>query len=395
MAKLQMYLKAHSRMLTYLFVGIGVVAALLVYRLAYLTGGVSAGELAVAHGPLGWHGIYQYPLDLPLKLLRSIVFAVFPDHGQLLTRLPNVFFGGLSILTFGWLMRSWHGTRPAVLASILFASSAWVLHASRLASFDVLYLWSTPTLLLINVQLHKHSTRPIIWYGSLLLWGLLLYIPGMVWLVMLSLYLQRQQILVGWKHFSQAWQRGLSVAITVIWLPLLVIDLTRSGQLVAWLGLPHHLAGPAMLAKQLAAVPAHLFIRGPQYPDMWLARLPILDAFSLVMCLIGIYFYVSRRQLGRGHLLGLFFVVGVILVGLGGPVSLSLLVPLLFIAAGTGIAYLLHGWLRVFPINPLARGIGVGLITVAVVSSCVYNLRAYFVAWPHNKTTQATFRYRL
>jgi hypothetical protein len=25
--------------------------------------------------------------------------------------------------------------------------------------------------------------------------------------------------------------------------------------------------------------------------------------------------------------------------------------------------------------------------------SCLYNLRAYFVAWPHAATTQTTFRY--
>ena len=52
---------------------------------------------------------------------------------------------------------------------------------------------------------------------------------------------------------------------------------------------------------------------------------------------------------------------GVVLVGLGGPVGLSILVPLLYVAVATGLAYLLHEWLKVFPNNPLARGFGIGL----------------------------------
>jgi hypothetical protein len=92
-------------------------------------------------------------------------------------------------------------------------------------------------------------------------------------------------------------------------------------------------------------------------------------------------------------LLAAFFLFGFVLVGMGGPVGLSVLVPLAFVVAAAGIAYLLHEWLKVFPRNPLARGFGVALVTVAVLVSCVYNLRAYFVAWPAVDTTQTIFRY--
>jgi hypothetical protein len=78
--------------------------------------------------------------------------------------------------------------------------------------------------------------------------------------------------------------------------------------------------------------------------------------------------------------------------GLGGAAYLSLVVPLLYIFAATGIAYLLHEWLRVFPLNPVARKLGIGLVVVAVAVSCSYNLRAYYVAWPHNAATQTAFR---
>ncbi len=120
MKKAGAYLRAHGRMLVYLIICSAALAWLLLHKLALLTGGLSAGEVAAARSPLGWHGIYQQPFGLPLKLVRSVIFAAFPDHGQLLIRLPNVIFGVLGVLSFGWLARLWHGTQPAVLATILF-----------------------------------------------------------------------------------------------------------------------------------------------------------------------------------------------------------------------------------------------------------------------------------
>lgn len=394
MKQFRSYFRGHGRLAAWLLLAIAGLAALLLYKLGSLTGGLSSGELTAASAPVGWHGMYQQPLDLPLKLARSVVFYLFPVHGQTLSRLPNAFFGGLAIISFAWLIRLWHGTRTAVLAGLLFATSAWVLHASRLASFDVLYLWATPTLLLVHSLLHKYGKRSAVWYGSLLIWGLMLYIPGLIWLLVAEAYLQKGVLLDSWRHFGRWWQRLLYLLAGLAWLPLLIIGLRRPGNLMAWLGLPAHLAGPAHLLKQFVAVPVHLFIRGPQYPDIWLARTPVLDVFTLVACVIGIYFYATHLQAARSRLLGLFTLAGLLLVGLGGPVGLSLLVPLLYVWAAAGIAYLTREWLRVFPNNPLARSLGLGLIALVVSLSCVYNLRAYFVAWPHNQTTRVTFQYR-
>jgi len=248
--------------------------------------------------------------------------------------------------------------------------------------------------LLVHLGLQKRSS-PGIWYLCNLLNGFLLFVPGLVWLVILNAYLQRRLLANAWSQFDSFRQRAFYWLSLLIWLPLLLIDLTRPGQLRLWLGLPAHFVGPLTLLKQFVAVPVHLFIRGPQYPDQWLGRAPVLDIFTLMACLIGAYFYLSRLDSLRSRLLVSFFGLGIVLIGLGGPVGLSLLVPILYLAAATGIAYLLHDWLKVFPLNPIARGLGIGLITVAVGLACIYNLRAYFVAWPHNNVTKATFRYHL
>jgi len=367
---------------------------LMLHRLGSLTTGLSLNERAAILTPLGWHNLYAQPLYLPLKLVRSTVFFLAPDHGQLISRLPNVAFGVLAIICLAWLVKLWHGNRTTWFAGLLFATSAWVLHVSRLASYDVLYLLAIPALLLVHLGLQKRSS-PGIWYLCNLLNGFLLFVPGLVWLVILNAYLQRRLLANAWSQFDSFRQRAFYWLSLLIWLPLLLIDLTRPGQLRLWLGLPAHFVGPLTLLKQFVAVPVHLFIRGPQYPDQWLGRAPVLDIFTLMACLIGAYFYLSRLDSLRSRLLVSFFGLGIVLIGLGGPVGLSLLVPILYLAAATGIAYLLHDWLKVFPLNPIARGLGIGLITVAVGLACIYNLRAYFVAWPHNNVTKATFRYHL
>jgi hypothetical protein len=368
-------------------------SGLLLYRLNTLTGGLTGSEYITSAVAVGWHGVYDQPLYLPLTIVRSIIFVLQPDHGDLLTRLPNALFGGLTIITFAWLIRLWHGTRTAFLAGLLFATSAWVLHVSRLASFDVLYLWAIPMLLVTHVQMHRNSAKDYVFYGSMLMWGFLLFIPGVVWLVIANTVLQRKTILQGWRLRTTSLKQALYVLCGAIWLPLLATALTRPGNIKLWLGIPDTLASPHDLLKQFAGVFVHLFIRGPQYPELWLNRAPLLDLFALGICIIGIYFYATHRHVARTKLLAILTAIGILLVALGGPVGISLLVPILYIAAATGIAYLLHEWLAVFPVNPFARGLGISLIFIAVAVSCAYNMRAYYIAWPHNVTTQAIFRY--
>lgn len=394
MKQFRIYLSSNRRLLLISSLACVTLGGLLLYKLGSLTAGkLSYTEWQAATTSYGWRDIYQNPLYLPLDLLRSIVYFFSGSHHQFLTRLPSAMLGALTIAIFAWLIRLWHGTRTAILGTLLFATSAWVLHVSRLASYDVTYLLILPALLLSIASLRRRSTKASIYYGSLLLWGALLYIPGAVWLIVLAIFWERKAIKQGWKTFS-AWQQRLAYVLAgLVWVPLLAVDLTKPGMLRLWLGLPQHLSGPLTMAKRLGDVFVQLLVRGPTNPELWLSQAPLLDILTLVMVILGIYFYAAHWRVGRARILLSFFLVGAVLISLGGVVSLSLLVPLLYICAATGVAYLLHQWLQIFPFNPIARTIGISLVVVAISLSCLYNLRAYFVAWPHNSVTQTTFRY--
>lgn len=377
----------------YITAALLVLASLLLYKLGSLVGGLSINEVKAANTPVGWHGIFHAPLELPLKLIRSIVFFLASDHGQTLTRLPNAILGAVATISFSCLVWLWHGRRTGIFMTLLFATSAWVLHVSRLASYDVLYLCAIPLLLLSQALMYRNSSNRTVWYSTLALWGLLLYVPGMIWLVLAQIFIQRKILKQAWKTMTGTYNKILTGLISVIWLPLLAIDFARPGHFIQWIGLPANLDAPLTIIKHFFGVFVHLFIRGPQYPDVWLGQAPIFDAFTLLTAILGIYFYFTHSKAWRSKTLGLMAGMGIILVALNGPVTLSLLVPMMYLAAAAGVAFLLHEWLKVFPINPFARSLGIGLIAALVCLSCLYNLRAYFIAWPHNNVTKSTFQY--
>jgi hypothetical protein len=155
--------------------------------------------------------------------------------------------------------------------------------------------------------------------------------------------------------------------------------------------LPSHYASPLHIFKEFVGVFYHIFVQGPLEPNLWLGKSPILDILGVITALVGIYFYATHYKATRTHLLLAGLIIGAVLVALGGAVSLSMIIPIIYILIAAGVAYLLSQWLGVFPENPVARSLGYILISLAVAASVVYNLRAYFVAWPHNDTSIAVF----
>lgn len=364
-----------------------VISYLLTHHLASLTFGFSTNELRTASLPIGWHGILASPLFLPFKILESFSFYFYGQENILAARLPSVLLGVTAITAFGLVLRAWHNSRIAILGCILFATSAWTLHVSRYVGFESSYLAVLPILLLSQVALRRFK-RIWVTYAVILVWSLLLFTPGMLFFVAVAAIWQRRELVEAWQKSSQWWQKAVLIALSISSLPLLIWSFVKDNSLIInWLGAPNSFDSFQQLGHRLAAVPLHLFVHGPGIPDLWLGRLPLLDIFTLSMTIIGIVFYAGKWRNSRSQLLAAYAVIGTILIGLGGPVTLSLLVPILYLFAAAGMGWLLHDWLKHFPNNPIARGVAIGVVSVAVAISCAYNTYSYYVAWPHNAAT--------
>lgn len=393
LTRVQGYTRAHWRLLLWILAVTSSVCLLMLFRLGSITGGLSASEVRQATFSSSWHHLATNPLHLPLTFVQWLILTVIPHHGNMVTRAANPIFGILALASFAYILRRWYGVRTAVYGSVIFGLCSWFLHVSRYAGPDVLYLWATPTLIALTIAWDRYHTHRKAAYLSVALLCVLLYIPGIIWLVLASLLLQRHLLTDTWKTAKNALGRcSLAVLVLVLLTPLLTAFVHTPSLVRTWLGLPHTFASLSATAHGVLHSVSFFVYRGPATPELWLARAPILSFFATVMLVLGIMFYARHIRAPRTQLLATYFVIGGVLFALSGPVTISVLVPLVYLVIAAGFGYLLHEWLQVFPRNPLARTVGFMLMGLAVALACLYDFRAYYVAWPHNPATQSAFR---
>lgn len=368
-----------------------VMVVALLFRLGTLLPhrGYSAREVVTQSASHSLRGILHDPTNAPYKLVARGLIQIWP-HSLLPMRLVSVVFGMGTVVLFYYLVHHWHGRRIAILSTLLLGLSSWFLHVARIGTPDVM-LFGVFALFVCGVRL-KDSHRPRwVTIVSFVLFAVALYLPGLVWFLAAGVIWQAKTI---WATI-----RRTPVLITILAVLLMLVLLAP----LAWgvyrnphiirelLGLPAAFPSPLHILKNLVLIPVHLFIRSANNPEMWLARLPLLTIFGIFMCIIGGYIYVRYRNLTRSKLLAGIVIISLVLISLGGAVTISVLVPFVYLVIAAGLAYFLEQWLAVFPRNPIARSIGVGAVTIVVGLSCIYNLRSYFVGWPHAAPTQAVF----
>lgn len=369
-----------------LFAGLG---ALLFFRLGALLPGYSLQEVASYGASTELRDIFDHPVNAPFTLVTHGL-TYLSDHSYLLTRLAAVAFGLIALVAFCWLLKHWYGRRVAILGTVLFGASAMFLHTARLGSPDVLVF-----LLLILVACGvwlKKTSNPLALLVCFGLSAALLYVPGMVWLVILGIIWQ-------WKTIDRIFKRHLWM-VTLGGL-LLVAALVPLGWAIyqtpeLWktmVGLPTEGWPQIMeILRNLYQIPMSFFFRySDATPETWLGYIAILDIFSMAMLFLGGYTFLRHIGLQRVKLITALAVASVALISLGGGVSMALLLPFVYIVIAAGIAFLLERWFTVFPRNPIAHALGLALVALAVITACSYQLRHYFIAWPRNHETRAIY----
>jgi hypothetical protein len=291
--------------------------------------------------------------------------------------------------------RQWHSVRVAALATWLFITSSWFLHTARLATPEIMWIVTILAIVVLfsprRAGFDNRLTFPLL-IATL---GAALYVPGMVWLVLLSIILRRENIADAWYATSNILLRTLAILGGLVLLaPLGYAFYNNSALIKTWIGF-HTIESPLIIIKHFLAVPKQLFISGPLDPVHWLGRLPLLSVFEIVMFILGAYFYVTHLRAARSRFIIVLSLLAWIIIGLGGLVSLSLIVPAVYLILATGIAFMLHEWYKVFPQNPIARSIGVAIIAVAILLTSIYQTRSYFVAWRYSPDTAQAYTQKM
>lgn len=332
--------------------------------------------------------ILDNSLYLPLKLLIYLLNLIPMD--VVFLRLASSIVGGLTAVYFYVILRKLHTRRITALAITLFVTSSWFLQSSRVITPVVMALYSTTALIFLSLWLPhvKHKKTAFVFATTVA--ASLVYTPGFLPLLLFLVIIKPKKFLAILRTVPKTLVVASALLFAVMIAPLVYSLVFGTLPLRTYLGVPLVIE-PLEWLKRLLIIPAYLFARGPLEPAFNLARLPVLDIFTTMLAVLGAYSYFYQRRLSRTGLLVIVTAFAGVMIALNGPLWLPLLMPVVYMLAAMGIAVLLQKWFTVFPRNPLARGIGITILCLALATISVYHLKRYFIAWPDNPATEITF----
>ncbi|HEV2403622.1 MAG TPA: hypothetical protein VGS08_05490 [Candidatus Saccharimonadales bacterium] len=366
-----------------------VIASFLSFRLNSLLPGFSSSEIAAYQGSNSLNYIFHHPVNAPFSVLGWLIVRSHLAHSLLYFRLLSAGLALVVIAIFCGILYYWHGLRTALLGTLLFGFSSWVLHTARLGTADILQ-FGFFALIACGIWLQATASRLAI-ISVLVLGAMLLYVPGMIWLIAVGM-------IVSWRFLDNYFTRRLG-AVTIgtilalgIIAPLAWAIYQTPSIAKVLLNFPNgSWPMPIATIHNFIDVPVRLFIYGQANPVIWLDHLAVLSVFGSVMFILGGYAYLRHFGLKRTKLLLILLIACCAVIALGGSTSLTLIVPFIYLVVAAGIDYMLRQWLLVFPRNPVARTIGVGSMIVVLVLAVTYQTKQYFVAWPQVPSTRSAF----
>ncbi len=366
---------------------IGAPLFVLVYRLNTLTDRLLLTREAQAlGGAFNKQIIFENPLQLVFKL---------PEYGLKLAKLNTLFgvrlisvcFALVTALAIYYVARQWYGNKTAIATLVMTVTSSWLLAYGRLATPDIVYPLLLSLGLAYGAWIRKTKHSGLVMVGGVLLGLAFVYTSGLIWLAIMTITWQRRIIL---QRIADA--PRLTVTILVIVAvgisPLVLASILRPELITQVAGLA---SSPndsfANLGIRSVDIIQQFAVQGHQEAEIGIVNVALLDIFTYVMAILGLFTLFNSRRLDRFKVITALLVVVWALVSLGGPVPVIALFPIVYLLTGAGISRLLGDWLKVFPRNPLARTIGLSAIGVAVGLSSIYHLQRYFIAWPEAPAT--------
>lgn len=368
-------------------------ASILLFHIGSIPSSGHVNEITTSEHNPSFTSIFNEPVNAPYYGVRNIVRKVRPRPSLAASRAITAGLGFIAVAAFYGLLSLWFRPRVAILGLILFASSSWFLRLARLGLPDILQVLSI-TLILFWAWLQRTRSPRLAFAVSGIAVAGLLYVPGMVWIIVPAALWRGKYLRKQLGKLSGLLIAGSIILGAMLIAPLMYHVVRQPLNLLDIAGIPRHFNASAVL-HNFVSLPVRLVIKGPADPRLTVGRAPILDVFTAAMAVLGLYSSLLSWKLDRNKFTIGLLVLGIIMSTISSDSLLAWLIGPVFLLTASGMAFLLDEWFRVFPSNPLARGIATTLITLAVLFTAFYHSTNYFIAWPNAPTTRTAFTYHL
>ena len=351
--------------------------------------GFSATEMSTYLSTQSWHTIWLAPVDAPFRAIVTAVSSV-TGHSPLVARYVAAAFAALTAGMFYSIVVHLFSRRIAVLATLMYIFTTGFLHTAHVGAPLIMQLFGVLAIMAFVPYYTRSSRQVAPFYIGAILFSLLLYTPGMVWMIAAGGVVMGKRIVRALRQLAMRHKVSLFV-ISALSLTPFVAGLIRQPSLaLRYLGLPARLPSLVDIGHQASQFVTSLVWRGTGPPDIMLVGAPILNVIELGLIATGIVLLVRTFRLKSN----LFIAGGLLMFSLlviGGGMSYVVLTPIFGLLLANGLYYLLNEWFDVFPLNVVANIIGTAALFAIVSMSVLFHVRAYYIGWPHSSATHRAF----
>ncbi len=398
---------------TIILIGIVVVAAFFrFYQLADLPPGLHPDEAANGLDIFRMIDNHDFrvlyntngPREALFFYLQAIFVLIFGNSIMALRVAPALIGTAAVVVAYLW-ATDWFGRRAGLIAAFIFAVSPWAITITR----DGFRASMVPLMIAGTAYLagKAYKTKKIGYFigaGAVAGLGLYTYVAFQLFvgIVILSLVylllLRRSWFTANWKKICL----GLAAFFAVL-VPMVVFTVKNPGDSFARSGgtsfMNKSLNGGKPLQTLMDSTTKTLLMfhfKGDANYRHNLGGLPMLNVFGGIMFLLGLFVSLLRiRRIKYFMILAIFgtMLLPAALTAESLPHALRAVgaMPAVFIIAAIGINYFLARWYATFPVNSVARNIGVSLVALLLLLTAFQGYKQYFVAWAQDPRTYEAY----
>ena len=335
--------------------------------------------------------IVNNPVNAPHKVAQYIVQKNF-SKSTLAMRSVSVVFGLLAVFCFYLVLKWWFKYEAAILGAILFATSPWLIINARSATAAIMFLASLSVIaayLWMQSTEKHHNTALIL---AALAGALSLYVPGVFWITIIGVLAIRKPLTNAYKSSAAVVRYSLPVLTSLILTPLIYAAVVEPKIIKELLLIPDGLLSLFESLQSIVWTGLGVVWRTRDNLPTTIGTLPVLDALCVVLFIVGSFWMLTQVKRRRTYWLFGSLFVSIIVIGLNRQaLELLLILPVIYIVVAGGLNFLYKEWFRVFPRNPLAKWLGLGVIVMVIAISVVYSVRYSLVAWPNAPETTSHY----
>lgn len=336
-----------------------------------------------------WYKSVNAPYILPTVAIDKI-----KNNSLESARFVSYLFAILSSIMFFVLLNRWFNTKIAIIGSILFTTNSLVISSSHQALPLSLTMFLLIAILsFLNWFVRTKDNSFISFLFLVISLAISAYMPFLFLItIAISIFLAisyKQKI----KRLNILQILSAIIIYLLIISPLIFSLFSSPGQIKELIGLNNSFIGFESYLLNIFKVLLSIGVYSQAFPSLYLGNLPILEAFSAAFLLLGIFYFANRIKYKKNLVILVIFLLIVLLISLSNQFQLyvTALLPIIFLLTTIGVMEIIKIWFTYFPRNPIARSIGIFLISLSIGLISYYQVNRYYVAWANSPETNSAY----